>query len=516
MASGFLSTWSIAVAAAWTVLSFVNAAPALAADRALLIAIDDYADERLQQPNNGAAVRDAEALQAMLIAHQGYTAENIKILKDGDALKSGITGAIKDWLAAGTGAGDRAYFYYAGLGYFTDDQNGDEADGLDEAIVPYDAVSEGKAIDGLLTDDDLSAALIAGLPGRKVSAIFDAGFSGHVTRAKVATRAISVVSKGKIVARTPDLSELTRAISVEPKVAEQKAEAGSGFLEGAGPGVVEWLAAAPSQTAYVDSEGEGGHGVFSQLYIDGWNGKADEDSNGEVSKPELLRYLQKGSQEFCTSHAEYCEMGLAPAIYPATALAEVVGYNNKAAPDYAEASKSATLSIETLQDLIGRGNDDGIELEQTPSSPVKLGTRGIKIRVTSPREGHLVLLDLSDTGELIQLYPNQYTRKRLGDDADIIRAGQPTTVPDAFYGISFNAKSLGKGYLMAIVSPDPIVLPPQVTTRAIKVMAKEEAEADYLPALAEALAKPVYAADATGNTAAPKVSVATIRYEILP
>lgn len=484
------------------VAGFVIAPPAVAANRALIVTVDDYADDRLDSAAADAAANDGALIRKMLVDKLDFKDGDIQTLSDADATKGAILQGIDAWLASGTAAGDHAYFYFAGQGYFATDQNGDEADGLDEALVPHDANSEGKDIAGVISDDELTAAFKS-LGGRKVTIVLDSGFSGRVTRSEEAvTRSIRVTSKGKVVPRTPDLETLTRAIKVEPRVKQQKAEVGSGFLEGYPDGAqfAEWVAASPSQTAYVDAASN--HGVFTELYVDGRYGKADEGGDGEVTPAELLRYTQAGSDAYCKVYPETCEMGLTPTLYPAAALTVAV--------------KQHGLTLDSLKDLIGRGNVDGIGVEQNPPSPVAVGARNIKIKVSSPIDGHLVLLDLADTGELIQLYPNQYSRKKLGDGFDKIRAGSPVQIPDAYYGISFNAKTPGSGYLIAIISADPVDYGAAITTRAIKVMPREKAEAEYLPALAEALSKPVYAHDEAGNTAAAKVSVATVRYEILP
>ena len=62
-------------------------------------------------------------------------------------------------------------------------------------------------------------------------------------------------------------------------------------------------------------------------------------------------------------------------------------------------------------------------LEQIPPSPVPLGTKNIRFRVTSPRDGYLVLLSVSNEGEVVQLFPNALSEKHAKDGR--IRARQP-------------------------------------------------------------------------------------------
>ena len=65
-----------------------------------------------------------------------------------------ITNAFRAQLINKCKPGDYALFYYSGHGTQIPDQNGDEADGKDEAIVPYDA---GNTIESYITDDQLGA-----------------------------------------------------------------------------------------------------------------------------------------------------------------------------------------------------------------------------------------------------------------------------------------------------------------------------------------------------------------------
>jgi len=72
-------------------------------------------------------------------------------------------------------------------------------------------------------------------------------------------------------------------------------------------------------------------------------------------------------------------------------------------------------------------------LEQIPPSPVRAGTTNIRFRVTSARDGYLVLLSVSDKGEVVQLFPNAMSTAHAKDGR--IGAGHPIVVPDPSYRV---------------------------------------------------------------------------------
>lgn len=104
--------------------------------RALLIGIGNYPVEggwkSLSSRN------DIEYLKAVLPL-RGFLPDNTRVLLDAQATRDGIVQAFAR-LIAETGPGDIVMIHFSGHGQqITDDENNDEADGFDEAWIPYDA-----------------------------------------------------------------------------------------------------------------------------------------------------------------------------------------------------------------------------------------------------------------------------------------------------------------------------------------------------------------------------------------
>merc|ERR1719240_1639271 len=79
-----------------------------------------------------------------------------------------------DWLCQGAAAGDEMFLHYSGHGGQQKDTSGDEKDGKDETVIPYDFQTH-----GMITDDDLHAALVSRLPkGCRMWCILDCCHSG--------------------------------------------------------------------------------------------------------------------------------------------------------------------------------------------------------------------------------------------------------------------------------------------------------------------------------------------------
>ena len=502
-------------------------APAMA-DRALIVGIDTYQDASLTFPLGGASKADSERIHKLLAGSMGYREEDIKILRDSDATRAAILENLDTWLA-GTKAGERVFFYYVGHGHFTKDANGDEGDGLDETLVPYDAsVNRGGGavlVENMVLDDDLAAAFDK-LKGRQVTAVIDSCHSGTVTR--------SIQGPPRnLAARTPQLRELTRSIRVDPSVDEQKQSGPA--PDGAEPGVdiVTWTAVAPTQLALINEEAAPNyHGLFTAAFADGIEkGLADGNKNGIISNQELLDYVRGQSEAYCKRNAARCEMGVTPSLDGAGAALKVAAtiaaakpptetpLAEEASPGVLDAKPGApintgTVTPDKILDILGATLATDVTLEQIPHSPVPLGTKDIRFRVTSPRDGYLVLLSVSNEGEVVQLFPNSLSEKHAKDGR--IRAGSAVIIPDPSYGMRFDATSVTKGTVLALVAVDPLKLSKSFLTRKIEVIPQEEVNAIVLPELAQSLATPASAGSIEVNVKPVGRSIVTLPYEITP
>lgn len=159
------------VGATWVLWS---QAQVLAGDRALLIGIERYA---WVQPTPGCEA-DAREMAELLCLKFGFPEASVKVLINDQATARAIRSEFKTWLIDGTRPGDRVFFLYAGHGSQVPDDNGDEADHLDETIVPFDAQPEGT---GQLRDDEFEG-LIKQLSDRRGVFVFDSCHSGTISR----------------------------------------------------------------------------------------------------------------------------------------------------------------------------------------------------------------------------------------------------------------------------------------------------------------------------------------------
>ncbi len=92
------------------------------------------------------------------------------------ATHSAMVAAI-DGLIQGAAKGDTLIITYSGHGTWVPDSSGDEADGRDEALCPYDLATQ-----GALIDDDLHALFLQRRAGVRIVLISDSCHSGSVTR----------------------------------------------------------------------------------------------------------------------------------------------------------------------------------------------------------------------------------------------------------------------------------------------------------------------------------------------
>lgn len=144
---------------------------------ALLIGIDRY-------PNFAkltGCINDVQVMRQVLINSFNFSENHVAVLTDEQATREGILAAMKD-LVRRVEEEDVVIFHYSGHGSQMPDREGDEPDGKDETIVPYD--SGRKLLPNRdITDDeiylwlkDLTAKTSA------LTLIFDCCHSGTIVR----------------------------------------------------------------------------------------------------------------------------------------------------------------------------------------------------------------------------------------------------------------------------------------------------------------------------------------------
>ena len=149
---------------------------------ALLVGIANYENPRyrLRGPLN-----DVKNFRNALMGACGFDGRNIAVLTDRDASRNEILIHLEELLGASCGAGSggpcRLVFYFSGHGTQVPDVDGDEADYLDEAIVPWDFNGSKNSV---ITDDMIYQICEKYYrEGMTIDLIYDSCFSGGMERA---------------------------------------------------------------------------------------------------------------------------------------------------------------------------------------------------------------------------------------------------------------------------------------------------------------------------------------------
>lgn len=395
-------------------ICLLAAGTALAADKALVIGIDDYPGVALPRPLSTAA-DDARAMRDHLVADLGFAAEDVTLLTDGAATAEGIVGALLADLVGGTSEGDRALVYFAGLGGRIATSDAAEIDAYEEYLLahgdgdPFALIPEGALIE-----------LLDRLEGRAVTVIIDASMTAP---------RMSVLRDGDAVAPRAAAFGASEVASRNVADADLGALGRETFMEspfGAGRGAAGrdvWVAAAPSQVAWETPAG----GVFTRAWIDGMaSGAVDMNANGSVSNAELLVHLREASERWCAA-VETCDatgLGLTPDF-----SGDVMGYvaaldPNAAAPAPTPAAPSRDTMKAFVTDLFAASNPAGLAITVETGSPMRLGDT-VRFTVETERAGTLLLLDVNPEGELFQIFPSRLSPEGRGR----IAAGATLAIP---------------------------------------------------------------------------------------
>jgi hypothetical protein len=456
-------------------LSLCLVSGAKAADRALLIGIGTYGSlpEKmfLKGPKN-----DVPLIEKLLKEKHGYAAEAIRILIDKDATKAAILASIDEWLVAGTQPGDRVYVYFSGHGLQVKDQNGEEEDGLDEALSTFDIAASNGDWTNVILDDDIDA-MLAKLKDRAVSIVIDACHSGTISRSLSANVA-DTMEGARFLPRPfakPVEAVKTRGLRIDvavvdkPEIAKQN-------------GVEAWSAASSYQVAWDDTRlpPEERHGVFTLSYVNGHEiPTGDSNGNGIVSNAELLEYVKTQSKTYCAAQTK-CQ-GLDPqlevnyALLGASAVtptadtagqqdqqAQTGGGTQQQTPDYGKVEEVkventqqtayvAADPVDAVGDILGKAQTGDVTVALS-SDHLNNGDV-FKIIVTSATGGHLILYDVAKDGKATQIFPNESAQK-----ITPLTANVSLTIPDDYYGFDFEAEGPSENVLVAIVVADDVDL----------------------------------------------------------
>jgi hypothetical protein len=242
------------------------------------INLPDYPNGDLQYCDN-----DAIDLYSALLTQGWKSGEIASPLIDSAATKAAIISAIAS-LANGATAKDYVLIYYSGHGIAVPDQDGDESDGYDEAIVPadYNPASQGP----LILDDELRD-ILKGCRTEKGLIIFDSCNSG------------GVINKGIEPRGAAPYGASPRTISAGQFGARDLGSQGAnGDLD-----ILNFpVLAASGQDEFSYEHQSLAHGVFTYFILDGLeNLRADTNKDGKVSVRELFGYAEIHTESYAES-----------------------------------------------------------------------------------------------------------------------------------------------------------------------------------------------------------------------
>jgi hypothetical protein len=334
------------------------------------------------------------------------------------------------------------------------DLNGDEEDGLDETIAPYDTRLEtenGKRVLRNQVIDDEIDALLKRIPDRNVTVVTDACHSGTVTRDS------DPIEPGTVkclcaVLDDYDPRELMTADAGNAVRAMRSANLGrkQGFIERQ-DNVVAWSAVNEGQFALVDEEAAEPESVFTRRFIDGI-AEGVFGGDGGISHAKLLDYVRVQSEAYCSRHRQKCQAGLSPQLEARRDLLAVDVVNGR----------PPARPADVPQEVLVHDNSAGVAVDFANGQQLRVG-RLANFEVTTQQPGYLVLLDVAPDGKVTQVFPNARSLASATGarkNSNLVTPAHPLRIPDRrnpYEGLEYKiTPPTGEGRLIAIISKDPI------------------------------------------------------------
>ena len=237
---------------------------------ALVIGISDY----LEVNDLRYAEADAVAFTRWLL-DAGVEKDHIRLLLDEEGERDGQGGLVSqqatlarvraglDWLRRMAFPDDLVFVFFAGHGYQGEDDDGDEADGVDEFLVVYDTLRD--CLEASSLRDDEFGYFLDRVESEHVMVVFDSCYSGGQSRSlSSGTRPL------------PGSFDIFQDFSLDGKLI---------------------LAAASEDQKALEDETLG-HGVFTHYLLRGLEGEADLDADYRVTAEELYDYVGREVERF--------------------------------------------------------------------------------------------------------------------------------------------------------------------------------------------------------------------------
>ncbi|MGI9264718.1 MAG: caspase family protein, partial [Gammaproteobacteria bacterium] len=150
---------------------------------ALLVGLDKYQHKHIGNLNG--AVNDVRSMKRLLVERFDFPDDDeyLRVLTNSKATREAILKGIEEHLIAKADSNSIVVFHYSGHGSYLRDAQGEETDGRDETIVPYDSGHIDPYPNRDISDDELNA-LLHKLADKTphVTFIFDSCHSGTAIR----------------------------------------------------------------------------------------------------------------------------------------------------------------------------------------------------------------------------------------------------------------------------------------------------------------------------------------------
>lgn len=183
--------------------------PVHAASYALVVGVGTYQNPAVSKLSG--PPHDVEKMERLL--RQQYCFDVVIKLVDHKATKANILKALR-WMASVARPQDRVAFYFSGHGSRVNDTNGDEEDGLDETITPYDVTSKPESH---ITDDEIGD-WIKTVKAERLTVVLDSCHSGTGYRR---------VGEGVKYWNNPDIRQNSKQVPSAPSTKTLKAQRSS-------------------------------------------------------------------------------------------------------------------------------------------------------------------------------------------------------------------------------------------------------------------------------------------------